>query len=229
MKAPATAIETSPIPISSGLGLVSMAVAGAFMVRQRDFKRMLAWSSVEHMGILTLALGLGAAGAFGAVLHLVNNGLVKGVMFLSAGNIHRAYESKSTDEVAGALRRLPVSGALFLMGFIAVTGSPPFAPFVSEFAILNAVFAQRRWFVGAGMLVTFLVVFMGMAATVLAVVQGRPSEKAAGTPFHDRVLTIVPPALLMGAVVVLGLCVPAPLRAMVDEVVRYLGYGEGPP
>ena len=59
--------------------------------------------------------------------------------------------------------------------------------------------------------------------------QGRPSEKAAGTPFHDRVLTIVPPALLMRAVVVLGLCVPAPLRAMVDEVVRYLGYGEGPP
>jgi len=216
-------------PLLIGMGLVSMAVAGAFMVRQRDFKRMLAWSSVEHMGILTLALGLGAAGAFGAVLHLVNNGLVKGVMFLSAGNIHRAYESKSTDEVAGALRRLPVSGALFLMGFIAVTGSPPFVLFVSEFAILNAVFVQRRWFVGAGMLVTFLVVFMGMAATVLAVVQGRPSEKAAGTPFHDRVLTIVPPALLMGAVVVLGLCVPAPLRAMVDEVVRYLGYGEGPP
>jgi hydrogenase-4 component F len=215
-------------PILIGMGLLSMALAGAFMVRQRDFKRMLAWSSVEHMGILTLALGLGPAGAFGAILHLVNNALVKGVMFLSAGNIHRAYESKSTDEVAGALRRLPVSGALFLAGFIAVTGSPPFAPFVSEFAVVNAAFTQQRYGVGAGMLVTFLVVFIGMATTVLAVVQGRPSPRASATPFHDRLLTIGPPLLLMAAVAALGLCVPAPLRAAVDEVVRYVG-GEGRP
>ena len=76
--------------------------------RQRDFKRMLAYSSVEHMGILALGLGLGGAGVFGAFLHMLNNGLVKGVMFLSAGNIHRAYDSKYVDDVSGALRRVPV-------------------------------------------------------------------------------------------------------------------------
>jgi hydrogenase-4 component F len=203
-----------------------MAVAGVFMVRQRDFKRMLAYSSVEHMGILVLALGLGAAGAYGAILHMVNNGLIKGVMFLSAGNIHRAYESKSTNEVAGALHRLPVSGALFLAAFIAVTGSPPFAPFVSEFTILNAAFGQHRYVVGAVMLALLLVVFMGMGATVLSVVQGTPSAKARATPFHDRPLTILPPIALMTAVIVLGLYLPAPLRAMVEDAVRYLGYPE---
>ncbi len=208
------------------MGILSMVVAGAFMVRQRDFKRMLAYSSVEHMGILVLALGLGSAGAFGAILHMVNNGLVKGVMFLSAGNIHRAYESKSTSEVSGALHRLPVSGSLFLAGFIAVTGSPPFAPFVSEFTIVNAAFGQHRYIVGGLMLILLLVIFMGMGATVLAVVQGTPSAKAMKTPFHDRSLTIVPPIALMTLVVILGLYVPGPLRGMVDDAVRYLGYQE---
>src|SRR5947209_18107762 len=125
------------------LGLFSMAVAAVFMVRQRDFKRMLAYSSVEHMGILVLGIGIGGLAVYGALLHLINNGLTKGVLFLSAGNIHRAYGSKVTDEVRGPIQRVPLSGALFLAGFLAITGSPPFAPFVSEFSILNA--AVNGW------------------------------------------------------------------------------------
>jgi len=81
------------------LGLFSMGLAAVFMVRQRDFKRMLAYSSVEHMGILVLGIGIGGVATFGALLHLINNGLTKGVLFLSAGNIHRAYDSKSTEDV----------------------------------------------------------------------------------------------------------------------------------
>ena len=77
-----------------GIGLVSMVVAAVFMVGQRDFKRLLAYSSVEHMGILALGVGLGGAAASGAFFHMVNNGLTKGVLFLTAGNIHRAFGSK---------------------------------------------------------------------------------------------------------------------------------------
>lgn len=211
------------------MGILSMVVAAAFMVRQRDFKRALAYSSVEHMGILVLGLGLGPAGAFGAILHMVNNALVKGVLFLTAGNIHRAYESKSTEEVAGALRRLPWSGGLFLAGFIAVTGSPPFAPFVSEFSILNAAFGQGRYIVGGLMLLLLLVVFMGMGVTVLSVVQGRPSAKARASSFHDRAGTILPPLLLLALVLVLGLYVPGPLRSMIEDAVRHLGFPEAQP
>src|SRR5262249_7977407 len=120
------------------MGLLSMAVAAVSMVRQRDFKRLLAYSSVEHMGILVLVIGLGGLAVYGALLHLIINGLTKGVLFLSAGNIHRAYGSKVTDTVRGALQRVPLSGTLFLTGFLAITGSPPFGPFVSEFTIVNA-------------------------------------------------------------------------------------------
>lgn len=144
------------------LGLSSMAVAGLFMVGQRDFKRMLAYSSVEHMGILIVGWGIGAPALFGTMLHVVTNGVTKGVLFLSDGNIHRAYISKNTEHVRGAIRRLPISGALFLAGFLAITGSPPFDPFISEFAILNGAFDAGR-FVTAGLFLFFLlVVFIGM-------------------------------------------------------------------
>src|SRR5207302_3327907 len=131
------------------IGLLSMAVAAVFMVRQKDFKRMLAYSSVEHMGILVLGIGIGGLAVYGALLHLINNGLTKGVLFLSAGNIHRAYGSKLTDDVRGALQRVPLSGGLFLAGFLAITGSPPFGPFVSEFTIVNAAIGSGQYFEGA--------------------------------------------------------------------------------
>ena len=133
------------------IGLLSMVVAAVFMARQKDFKRLLAYSSIEHMGILVLGLGIGGVAIYGALLHLINNGLTKGVLFLSAGNIHRAYGSKLTDDVRGAIQRLPLSGALFLAGFLAITGSPPFGPFVSEFTIVNAAVGSgqfcRQWLV----------------------------------------------------------------------------------
>jgi hydrogenase-4 component F len=197
------------------LGLFSMAIAGVFMVRQKDFKRMLAYSSVEHMGILVLGLGLGGAGVFGAFLHLINNALVKGVMFLSAGNLHRGFASKSTEEVSGALRAFPLSAGLFLAGFIAVTGSPPFGPFVSEFAILTAAFEQQRYLVAAGMLLLLLIVFMGMGTTVLGVVQGTPSRPLAKPRLREGALVTLPPLFLLLASLVMGIAMPATIRALV--------------
>ncbi len=205
------------------LGLLSMAVAGVFMVRQRDFKRMLAYSSVEHMGILVLGLGLGGAGIFGALLHMVNNGVVKGVMFMSAGNIHRVYGSKLTDDVSGAIRCAPWSAAMMLAGFIAVTGSPPFGPFVSEFTVLNAAFSQGRYFIAAGMLLFLLVVFMGMGTTVLRVVQGVPGPGSPRTAFREGPLLTIPPLLLLGASLVMGILMPVPIRDLVSEAARYVG------
>jgi hydrogenase-4 component F len=193
------------------------------MVRQRDFKRMLAYSSVEHMGILVLGIGIGGLAVYGALLHLINNALTKGVLFLSAGNIHRAYGSKVTDEVRGALQRVPLSGALFLAGFLAITGSPPFGPFVSEFTILNAAVGSGR-FVAAGLFLLLLgIVFMGMGATVLTVVQGvcAPQKEAGG--YRDRVSTGGPVVLFMALVLLLGLYIPPPLESLLREAAGLLG------
>jgi hydrogenase-4 component F len=199
------------------MGLLSMAVAAVFMVRQRDFKRMLAYSSVEHMGILVLGVGIGGAAVYGALLHMVNNALTKGVMFLSAGNIHRAYGSKYTDHVRGAIRRVPVSGALFLAGFLAVTGSPPFGPFVSEFTIVNAAFADGQFVVGGLLLLLLGIVFIGMGATVLGVVQGEPPDPADHPVYQDRLATVGPVLLFMALVLGLGLYIPSSLESLLRE------------
>jgi hydrogenase-4 component F len=200
-----------------------MAVAAVFMVRQRDFKRMLAYSSIEHMGILVLGVGVGGLAVYGALLHLINNGLTKGVLFLSAGNIHRAYGSKLTDDVRGALRRVPLSGGLFLAGFLAITGSPPFGPFVSEFTIVNAAVGSGQFVTGGLFLLLLGIVFIGMGATVLAVVQGRPAAETPATGFRDGFRTGAPVVLFLALVLLLGLYVPAPLESLLNDAASLLG------
>lgn len=202
------------------LGLVSMFVAGVFMARQKDFKRMLAYSSVEHMGILVLGVGIGEMGVFGSLLHFINNGLTKGVLFLSAANIHRAFGSKTTDNVRGAFGRAPVSAALFLLGFFAITGSPPFGLFVSEFTIVNAAFASGRYLVAAAFLAMLVVIFIGMGSTVLAVVQGEAAPISETDNFDvapERWLTFAPGAVLMVLVFVLGVYLPPPVQQLLHQ------------
>jgi hydrogenase-4 component F len=204
-------------------GLFSIGLAAVFLVGQRDFKRMLAYSSIEHMGILVLGVGLGGSGVFAALLHMLNNGLTKGVLFLSAANIHRAYDSKSIDEVQGAMRRVPLSGTLFLFGFFAITGSPPFGPFVSEFLLVSRAFAAERYWVGAGILLLLLLVFVGMGRTVMAMVQGLPSPAAERSGYRDGLLTGAPALFAMALVLLLGLHIPAPLRSLLREAAQFLG------
>lgn len=204
------------------MGLFSMAVAAVFMARQRDFKRMLAYSSVEHMGILVLGVGLGGLAVYGALLHLINNGLTKGVLFLSAGNIHRAYGSKVTDNVRGAIRRVPLSGSLFLVGFLAITGSPPFGPFVSEFTIASAAAGSGQYLACGLFLLLLAIVFVGMGATVLTVVQGEPPEGLEATRFRDSVSTAGPILLFLALVLLLGLYIPPPLESLLREAAASL-------
>jgi hydrogenase-4 component F len=214
------------------MGLLSMAFAAVFLVRQRDFKRLLAYSSVEHMGILVLGIGIGGLAVYGALLHVLNNGLTKGVLFLSAGNIHRAWGSKFTDDVRGALVRTPLSGVLFLTGFLAITGSPPFGPFISEFTIARAALGSGQ-FLAAGLFLLLLgIVFVGMGTTVLAVVQGTPREGEApaepGTSKGpgDSFATGAPVLLFLALVLLLGLYIPPPLETMLRDAAAFV---EGTP
>ncbi len=203
-------------------GILSMAVAAVFMVRQRDFKRMLAYSSIEHMGILVLGVGIGGLAVYGALLHLINNGLTKGVLFLSAGNIRLAYGSKITDDVRGALQRTPLSGGLFLAGFLAITGSPPFAPFLSEFTIVNAALGSGQFLIGGLFLALLAIIFVGMGTTVLAVVQGEPRAETPPTAFRDGLRTGAPIVIFMALVLLLGLYVPPPLHALLRDAADFL-------
>jgi hydrogenase-4 component F len=204
------------------IGLLSMAVAAVFMVGQRDIKRMLAYSSVEQMGILVLGAGIGGPALFGALLHMFNNALTKGVLFLSAGNIHRAYGSKTTDDVRGAMSRLPFSGTLFLLGFFAITGAPPFGPFISELTIFNGALLHGRFISAAGFLILLLIIFIGMGQTVLTAVQGRPLPGSRRTAYHDGLFTGLAILLSLGIVLLLGLHIPMFLNGLLHDAAHFL-------
>ncbi len=197
------------------LGLLSMAVAAISMVRQPDIKRLLAYSSVEHMGILAIGVGMGKLATFGALLHLVNNALTKGGLFLSVANLQRGYGSKKLCEVRGAIATLPVSGMLFLAGFLAITGSPPFGPFMSLFTILRGTFAHGAVAVGLVMLLLLAVVFVGMGATVLTATQGPAAQL--DSPYRDKLLVVLPPVGFILMVVVLGVWLPEPLADLIRD------------
>jgi hydrogenase-4 component F len=175
------------------------------------------------MGILALGLGLGGVAVFAAALHLVFNALTKGALFLCAGNIHRAFASKHLDQVQGAGRLLPWSGGIFLAGFLAITGSPPFAPFISEFTLLTGAFNAGHWAVAAAFLALLMLVFLGMGEAVLGALLGTPPAESRRSGERDSLLSVLPPLALMALVLMLGFWIPAPLRRLATDTAGLLG------
>jgi len=210
------------------IGLFSMLVAALFLLRTRNFKRMLAYSSVEHMGILSLGAALGGAGVAAALFHVWSNALSKGSLFLSAGNIRRAAGSASMDDVRGASVLTPRSAALFVTGMLAVTALPPFAPFFSELRVLRAALATGHNVATAMFLACLLFSFFGLTRVVFGIVDGRPraAARANGRHFVESAGVIWPPLVLLGLSLWLGLFTPAILLDAWSAAVAQLFPGQ---
>jgi hydrogenase-4 component F len=200
---------------------MSLLVSAAFIIGQNDLKRMLAYSSVEHMGILVLALAIGGAGSYGAMLHLIGNGLSKGLLFLAVGNVVLFYGTSEAGAIRGVLRRAPWTGVLLLIGLFAVTGSPPFALFVSEITILGAAIHGGFIWLAVVVMILFAIIFIGMAKMILDVAWGEPSEPS--PPVRENLSLIGGPLALAAVVLMLGLYLPEPLRAALGAAARALG------
>jgi hydrogenase-4 component F len=213
-------------------GLLSMAFAGAFIVNQADYKRMLAYSSVEHMGILSLSIGLGGGAIFGGMLHAINHSLTKAMLFLVSGNILLAYKSRLTKIVMGVGRALPVSGALWLVGFFAITGMPPFGIFISKLVILKAAFDEGHTIIGILFLFFLAVIFVGMVGIVLKMFHGEPTAAVAkkalgdGTAllYHQEAAwSVIPPICFAILTLILGVFVPSFLSNKLKLISDMLG------
>lgn len=203
-------------------GLGSMAVAAVFILGQTDFKRLLAYSSVEHMGIMALGLGLGGAGVFGALLHAISHSLTKAMLFLLAGNILDRYRTKAIAQVRGLVQQMPFTGVLWLAGFLAITGTPPFGLFISKLIILKSAIDQG-YSVAAVVYVGLLaIIFVGMATAFLGMAQGESQEiPARNTPLNWW--SLVPATLFAGLVLVLGIHIPSAVSGLLHDAARQLG------
>ncbi len=158
------AARPGPLPRISlvVLGVVSLIIAALFIVRQQGVKRLMAYSSVEHMGIMALGFGFGGVlGVAGALYHMLNHSLNKSLMFFGAGSMMRSYETKDMGAIRGVSRYFPVAGALWLAGAVAITGAPPFGLFASEFTILRAGLRTASAWAAVLMALVLIVIFIG--------------------------------------------------------------------
>ncbi|MGR5298837.1 hydrogenase 4 subunit F [Vibrio mediterranei] len=187
-------------------GFLSVAVAAAFILVQKDVKRLLAYSSVENMGLITLALGLGPLGVLAGILHVINHSLGKTLMFCSAGNIMLKYGTRDMSVIKGVVRVAPWTGLLFGAGALALAGVPPFNLFVSEFMIVcSGIYAQHPWLTIALLLVLTLVL-AGFARLVSTCVLRKAPEGVEKGEVGG--FTVYPLLTLMVIMLVMGTHIP---------------------
>jgi hydrogenase-4 component F len=202
-----------------GLGLASLVVAAVFLWSPRNYKRMLAYSSVEHLGLVSLGLGFGGPwGVAGAMLHIANHALVKSVLFLLAGRIRAAYGSTDVAAVRGLLTRLPVSGPLFFTAMLALMGLPPFGLFVSEVMIVWAGIAAGHLAAVAVVLGLLVLVFAGLLRTLQPMLYGEASERGA-----ERRAWAVPLVAALALLLMTGLAWPPGLARALAGITTVIG------
>ncbi|HXT42152.1 MAG TPA: proton-conducting transporter membrane subunit, partial [Candidatus Angelobacter sp.] len=206
-------------------GLASILVAAPFVLVQRNFRRLLAYSSIDHAGIMVAALGFGGKlGAFGAVLHMLFHAITKPLMFFCAGNVQQHYGTPFLRKVTGVIHTLPWTGVLFLAGTLAVTGTPPFSLFQSEFTILSAALTGKYNWQAFLFLAGVVTIFAGFLNHMAKLNLGTPRSDAP-SPVAECPWKLTAMAAVGSGTLVLGFWLPAPAHQLLQEAARIIGGG----
>ncbi len=201
-----------------GFGLVSVTVAAFFLSRQRDIKRMFAYSSIEHMGLVTFAFGMGGPlASFAGLLHMTVHSLTKSAIFFAVGHAAQKAGTQLMEDIRGLIKGNPTVGWGLMLGTLAILGMPPFGVFASEFLILTTAMREHPW------ATPILLVALGVAfAAVFGKVQPMVFGEATGRRLPH------PPAILpvfvhLALVLMLGLWIPPYLADWYRQAARFIG------
>jgi hydrogenase-4 component F len=211
------------------LGLLSVLIATPFILVQWNLKRLLAYSSIEHVGIMAVGIGLGAeAGVFGALLHMTYHSFAKPVALFSAGTLSQLHSSSDFKRIGnGTFTRAPIASSLLVLAAIIITGSPPFGMFFSEMTILRAGFLGPHVTATAIFLAALVVLFCGFGFQIGRLVLGPPrdpSDRRKPLPerFDLAMGTVIAAAVLA---IVSAFYLPAPLLALIRAATRVVWEG----
>ncbi len=194
------------------LGLFSIVIAACIILIQKNYKRMLAYSSIENMGILALGFGFGGVATIAALLHMIYHSLAKSTLFLSSGNIFLTYSSTKIAKIRGVLTSLPVTGVVFFTCILAIAGLPPFGIFFTKLYILFAGAGAHPYIVATA-LVAFAIVFIGFLRHATGMLFGEPTEDIIPNIERDRLL-IAAPIILMTLLATLSVYLPETLATL---------------
>ncbi len=155
------------------LGLLSTFIAAIFILKQYDYKRMLAYSSIENMGIIAFGIGIGGIAAYGAIFHLIHHSLIKSSLFLSAGNVLMSFKTKLIDKVGNVVKFLPKTAIVLFAGFIGIAGFPPFGLFFSELFIILGAFRKGAYISVTIFIFSLILIFAGFAKYMIKILFGK--------------------------------------------------------
>ena len=204
-------------------GVLSLLIGALFIVRQQGIKRLMAYSSIEHMGVVALGFGFGGAlGVAGALYHMLNHSLNKSLMFFGAGNMMRAYGTKQILDIAHVGRFFPTQGALWLAGAIAITGAPPFGLFLSEFTIMRAGLKPSFSWAVYVMAVLLIVIFVGFMNHFRCMYYGVGAAETPPARGHVSAWCTAPMWLALAPLLVLGLWWPGGIWSYLTSVAQSL-------
>ena len=201
-----------------GFGLLSVVVAAFFLSRQRDIKRMFAYSSIEHMGLMTFAFGMGGPIAnFAALLHMTVHSLVKSAIFFAVGHATQRAGTNLMEDIRGLLKQSPTVGWGLMIGTFAILGMPPFGVFASEFLLLTTAMREHAW------ATPILLLSLGVAfASVLRKVQPMVFGDSHVSPLAHQP-ALAPVFIHLGVALMLGLYIPPYLAAWYTQAAKLLG------
>jgi len=202
-----------PAQVLMVFGLISIVVATPFILAQHDLKRLLGYHSVEHIGIVALALGFGGPiGTYGALLHVINHGVTKALVFFAAGTAIARYGTRDMRVIRGMFAVAPIGATLLMLAALSLAGTPPFSIFISELTVLRAGIGPGHWLAVAIFLVMVVVIFAGILHHVGAMTFGRPSTVASRAP--EAWSPLLAMALLAAIMILLGLTIPPTFDAL---------------
>lgn len=208
-------------------GLFSILVAGVFILHQSDYKRLLAYSSIENMGIIAFGSGLGGLGAIGAVIHMIHHSLIKSSLFLTSGNILLGYGSKQIKQTRGMIRLLPGTAAAFFSGFTAISGLPPFGLVVSELFIILGALRSHHPVAIIIFISGLLLVFSGACRHILPMTFGSTETKADDLLVADRPARLLPSYTLLAVSIFLTFWMPERLWEIIRQAAVLMGGAHG--
>ncbi|MGZ3423374.1 MAG: proton-conducting transporter transmembrane domain-containing protein [Polyangiales bacterium] len=203
------------------LGLASMAVSTISIIATRNFKRLIAYASINHAGVIAIGLGVGGSATYGLLLYVVSNAFIKAILFLTAGRIKAHYGTKDTREIAGLLKDLPFSGVFFMVGTFALLGFPPFGSFLGELIILSGLVRRGQIVVFVLFCTLIAMTFVATGRTVFPMIWGVPKREVAKS--DQTIVTAAPKLVFLVALVAMGIYMPAPLNDLFRAVAASIG------
>ncbi|MBN2830536.1 MAG: hydrogenase 4 subunit F, partial [Candidatus Cloacimonetes bacterium] len=165
------------------MGLLSVFISAVFIIKVKNYKRMLAYSSIENMGIATLAFGIGGIGMKAGFIHLIGHSLVKAAFFLTAGNIYKIFHNKQYDEVQGVIKANPQTGWLWMFAFLFLAAMPPSPLFISEFMIVLSMLKGGHFILLTIFLLLLVIIVYGLGRMAVSVSFGNSKIKVKVSPW----------------------------------------------